>query len=137
MLVTEKSSILRKCKNDKYLIGRVVEITGKTHKYKGEKAVIQFIKPKQYHVRLLRLKGVLDRLKFNDKGIFTNRATSPFYMFYISKNNVKLDGKKCMDPLTNKWQHDTIKIIKKYKGKSVSQIKKMLEKNPHKIVWKY
>lgn len=99
----------------------VVEITGKTHKYRGEKAVIQFTAAKTYHVRLLNKKRPdIERFIFGKDGKIVGMKSSQI-TFYISKANVK-DAGKFAQSHTNTWQGETLKFWKAHEGMTRKQV---------------
>lgn len=104
----------------------VVEIIGKNHKYKGEKAVIQFNRPKTYIVRLIdREKSRMEQFGFSGKTHELMVVYSKYITFSISKTNVKIIPGKFAPTLINKWQDDAIYLLNKHRNMTKNQLEKI------------
>lgn len=108
---------------------QVVRVIGKTHKYRGEEAVIQYETPKMYHIRLLdKKKPLWERFGFCKDGKVCSTSSDQITM-YISKTGVEpIPGRKA-PTLLNKWQDETGNLLAKYRGKTKAQVQSMIGQN--------
>lgn len=107
------------------MAGRVIEITNKNHKYFGERAVIQWKRPKMYMIRLLnKTVPLYARFScFSPKlcGVRSNQIT-----MYIKRSSFTFVAGETAATKINTWQTDTLRVLDKYAGLTKSQIEKKI-----------
>lgn len=104
---------------------QVVEITNPSHKYYGEKAVIQMITTTMYKVRLLnKIKDLKDRFIYNDYDRVEG-TTGKNISLLIRQNSVRAIPGQFEFPLLFPKKADleeTSKLLKEYHGKTRMEV---------------